>query len=1016
MTIVLTLVCGALALWVLRLNGRLDRHRARLVWLEGALRDERRRAQAGRERSEEAVEAATPEADTPEADVPEADVPDAGAPGPDVPEFDEAPSGESVESSDAADRPLAVPPALSPATSPAVPTSSAGVQEVEVEVEEEWVEGAPSRVPQIDWERWIGVRGAAVLGGVVLALAAVLFLRYSIERGLIPPIVRVAFGFLAGVGSLVGSETVRRRGYRAVADATAGAGVVILYASTWAARELYELIPAPVAWALMVLVTVVCGLLSWRREARLIALLGLAGGFATPLLLSSAENDPLSLFAYLLLLDIGLLWLARRNRWPILAGLSLAGTFLYQTVWIVFGLEADRLPLALVVLGVFAALYVLAAPKLRSTETSGEGSEELLSTWTVSRIGALVLPFLLTLMLAARTDLGERLWPLAVLAALLTTAAVWLDRGGREPPLSLGAAGCLLALWTIWNGARQLTVTGVWETAAVAILLALALHWPLELRRRGRVEEAARAALVFSLGAAFVWCCARLPKEASALAPWLAGLVGLASLALRQARLLAEGWRLAAAALPPLGLAALLLQWEGPARLSASGVAAFAVLASFPYSALALRRAESAERWRRAALLAPCATLLVLAPFALRLSSSPWVFLITTLALGALACFACASRASGRGYVATGGSLAMAQWAGALAFLGSGIEGAPIAVLVCGTLAVVLLAFWPFVHRGRLLDSRPTLYVAALAAPVWFLPLRAAWLELWGDRSIALLPLALGGITCAAAACARRVSGGERVVRQLAWLLGVAIGFLALAIPLQLDREWLTLGWALQGAALVWLWRRLDHPGLRYAGLALLAVVTARLVANPAVLGYHAKASVPVLNWLLYAYGVPVAALIAAATFQAPLEIERRTARERDLYDGPIRLGAAACGLAAIVVSFVWVNLTIFDAFADGPVVRLTLDRMPARDLTLSLAWIVFAVALLALGMARHSSALRWLSLAFLVLAIGKVFLYDLGELEELYRVASLAGLAISLLLVSLAYQRFVFGRDKPRE
>ena len=48
----------------------------------------------------------------------------------------------------------------------------------------------------------------------------------------------------------------------------------------------------------------------------------------------------------------------------------------------------------------------------------------------------------------------------------------------------------------------------------------------------------------------------------------------------------------------------------------------------------------------------------------------------------------------------------------------------------------------------------------------------------------------------------------------------------------------------------------------------------------------------------------------------------------------------------------------------------------------------------------------------FLILTIGKVFLYDLGELEDLYRVASLAGLAMSLIFVSLAYQRFVFRKD----
>jgi uncharacterized membrane protein len=67
--------------------------------------------------------------------------------------------------------------------------------------------------------------------------------------------------------------------------------------------------------------------------------------------------------------------------------------------------------------------------------------------------------------------------------------------------------------------------------------------------------------------------------------------------------------------------------------------------------------------------------------------------------------------------------------------------------------------------------------------------------------------------------------------------------------------------------------------------------------------------------------------------------------------------------------------------------------------------------------MVKGSRGLRWLSLAFLILSIGKVFLYDLGELKDLYRVLSLLGLAFSLICVSLAYQRFVFGEARaPRK
>jgi uncharacterized membrane protein len=45
------------------------------------------------------------------------------------------------------------------------------------------------------------------------------------------------------------------------------------------------------------------------------------------------------------------------------------------------------------------------------------------------------------------------------------------------------------------------------------------------------------------------------------------------------------------------------------------------------------------------------------------------------------------------------------------------------------------------------------------------------------------------------------------------------------------------------------------------------------------------------------------------------------------------------------------------------------------------------------------------------MITVAKVFLYDLGELRDLYRVASLLGLAVSLITISLAYQRFVLRR-----
>jgi uncharacterized membrane protein len=243
---------------------------------------------------------------------------------------------------------------------------------------------------------------------------------------------------------------------------------------------------------------------------------------------------------------------------------------------------------------------------------------------------------------------------------------------------------------------------------------------------------------------------------------------------------------------------------------------------------------------------------------------------------------------------------------------------------------------------------------------------------------------------------------------NLAWLLAVALGFATVAIPLQLEKEWITIGWALEAAGVALLWRRLDHPGLKYFSLALVVGVSARLVGNEAVLGYYARPEWRLVNWLLYTYWVSAGALVATAWVLQRDEVTRIRSWESEVYRWGKPLVSLVSGVGAIAILFVWINLAIADWFATGQTLDVSFQRMPARDLTTSIAWALYGLSLLAIGVRLRTAGLRWLSLALIMLTVVKVFLYDLGELEDLYRVASLLGLAISLILVSLAYQRFV--------
>ncbi|TMB23905.1 MAG: DUF2339 domain-containing protein [Deltaproteobacteria bacterium] len=858
---------------------------------------------------------------------------------------------------------------------------------------------------EIDWEQLFGVRAAAGLGGVALALAGLLFFKYSIEHGLIPPWLRVVLGTVVGVASIAGSEWTLRRRYARTADALAGAGMVVLYAAFWAASIRYSLVPIPVAFVLMVAVTASGCILSWRHGSQVIASLGLVGGFLTPLLLSTGADRPIGLFGYVLLLDTGLLYLARQRRWPVLALLSLAGTVFYQALWIGTRMGPDRLLLGLAILGAFALLFAV-APRLA-------GGEETDLEWLIAQAGGVLVPFAFVLYFASRTRLGLHFHPYGILLVPLSAAAGWITRVQRTYRIGLGAAAATVAILGAWLFTRAVGAGLAWEAALWCVVLALTFHVFVEWEHEpGGVGSPAPAAIFASLGFFVLLIVGSASTSLAQPWPWLAGSAGLAVLLIRHATFPSREFLHLVAA---FGMGVALAEVEsvhGRQLGFPPPWVYFAVLlgAALAFQVVALaRRAPEARRMAEYGA-AGLAALLLLARVPVPGAPLPplWLFHGTTLALGVLVALSATRLCSGPGVLGAALATAFVQWGWTGALRGPG-ETTPL--LLQGA-AVLLFTAWPFLAGARFRADRFAWYGAALAAPAWFLSLRRLYLFRFGAGTIGLLPVVLALVSLAAAVRARERWAESDPIRVgvIAWFGAVAMGFVTVAIPLQLEKEWITIGWALEGLAVTALWVRLDYPGLKYFGLALLWAVTVRLVANPAVLGYYPRPAFRIVNWLLYTYLVPAVALLGTAALLRPRELARARGWERErLYVHGMPAGALGAGFAALVVIFVWINLAIADWFATGPMLHVSFERMAGRDLTTSLAWAVYALVLLAIGMSRRSIGLRWVSLGLFMITIAKVFLHDLGQLHDLYRVASLLGLALALIAVSLAYQRFVF-------
>jgi uncharacterized membrane protein len=111
----------------------------------------------------------------------------------------------------------------------------------------------------------------------------------------------------------------------------------------------------------------------------------------------------------------------------------------------------------------------------------------------------------------------------------------------------------------------------------------------------------------------------------------------------------------------------------------------------------------------------------------------------------------------------------------------------------------------------------------------------------------------------------------------------------------------------------------------------------------------------------------------------------------------------------------VWaLSLVIWQAFS-GPPASAAVTWGAAQQLGISLAWTIYAVALIAVGVWRDSALIRWQALALFALVIFKAFFFDLSLLAVGYRIASFLVLGLMLLGASFLYQRRLF-RRQPEE
>lgn len=778
---------------------------------------------------------------------------------------------------------------------------------------------------QSRFELDLGARLPVWLGAISLICAVFFLVKYSMESGWLGPLPRIGLGmafgaFLVAAGQWMAKHTGIAN-HKRLAQGLAGAGLVSLYGSLYAAVDLYHLLPPVAGFIGMMAVTAVAVLLS-LRHGQPIAAFGLLGGLLTPVMVGASEPDAAALFTYLFLLFAGMLVIMARRGWWLLALVALAGMYSWTALWCITAFSAAD-TLALILFSVAVCGTVLALTRnYMLTENGARKASKSVHGLNISAVAGSALTIL---WLGFHVSLSLFDWSMLGALSLGCMALAYFNPAIYQRVLWAKLAGDFLLFYMWAHGAPASDIYGVLGGMAV-----LYVALPYAISRTVR-DPRFWAALQFVAG------------------------VTLYALAYDRLVLTAHhtdtmGWSIAALA------AAALSAWQ----------------------AKNMRRqyqADAVIQDHLVAIYSLAATSFLSLGFAVEL---PWDYFPLAIA-GEVTCVLWLQARTGIGFLKT------------------------IALLLCGIFAALhyeqLYLFATLALDGMFQDLPPRTFahelmlkdaVLSLVPPALFLGAALLIHRRSADADDRLSHVLLGSVLTLALGAAYYAIRG--VFQADPDFFAIRAGFL--------ERGLFTLTIAGSGIAILSLSPRTSFISPWGEGLLHLAMLRLfwfdLLLFNPYFDGTQIVGTWPLLNGVTMTYGIGLL-LTAWAIYSRPWK-----------GNDPSLQNAYKClGFALL---FAFSSLTVRQHFHGASLEGGTMS--PAEFYSYSVVWLLTGLGLLAFGLARRNRTARTASLAFMLLAVGKVFLFDASQLQGLYRVFSFLGLGVSLMGLSYFYSRFSIPRD----
>ncbi len=234
--------------------------------------------------------------------------------------------------------------------------------------------------------------------------------------------------------------------------------------------------------------------------------------------------------------------------------------------------------------------------------------------------------------------------------------------------------------------------------------------------------------------------------------------------------------------------------------------------------------------------------------------------------------------------------------------------------------------------------------------------------------------------------------------RLLLTSLAVSVGFVAWAIPVQADAHWIALGWAMMGMALWLFGLRVSSRVLRLMAVVMTCFAVGRVLVFDLPF-YVRDPFIPVFNRVAFP-SLTVAGLVLAAVWRSDVYLPRLGKLER--------LAVGFAGVIGTTLLWLVLSLECHGYFVSRSMLGGDLDLWRWRaHLALTVFWTLFAIGLMCLGFRLNRSRLRWLAMGLFGVTVLKLFVVDMANVQQIYRIVAFFVLAIVLGLVARTYQRF---------